>query len=284
MKPSLRRLTSLAAFATFALLLSACGEGEAKPPQSSAPASAVDTAKPAKAEVKKNPLQLIDDAGTPPSDYAAYVELVSGTDLAYHYNALAAEPDSYEVIAKSIRFIPGDDDTTQLIRTISNDGDAFKRRDAMTELTPKLDAAIAQAGATKWVKFMMDLDPTEYDFDKLGFNMAGSHFNSIDAPIHNRNFIQINDNPRYVFGFANGPDIRFLPVADEAEARKLQDLFARNRVMAMFYGQIGATQDTSPSARESEQRRGVLLKVSSIKLVAKDDRGQPTDVVYSHTF
>jgi hypothetical protein len=280
-----RRLAGLASLAAVALMLTACGDSTATTSTQGLQAPAKNAAANASPQKPaKNPFHLVDTAGSPPKDHADYLEITSGNQIAFFYNAHAPEREDGEVIAKSIQFFNADEELADLASTISSTQDAFKRRDALTTFNAKVDTEIHKAANTQWIKTMIQLDNSQYDFDKQGFNLAGGLFFPINTPILNKAFVQVNDNYRYKLGFSNGPDIAFIPVPDEAQAREIQDLFARGRIIGMFYGQVGATQDSSISGRQSEQTRAVLMNVSSIKLIALDSLGQPGQLVYSHTY
>ena len=141
------------------------------------------------------------DAGKPLSTYA---ELDSGNQLMFLYVAASRLPPDFTKLARSYS------------KEFRNTSDSFRQNDLLQAIKPQLDQRIAQARADPYG--WMDVDNAElgaYDFQRKGFPVGAFEEGS---------YRYFYDNSDYRLGWANGPQLAFAPVPDEAIARQLESM------------------------------------------------------------
>ena len=189
------------------LALSACKKHDADAGSAGAPAptgllgnAAAEAKAKAKAEEARAALPQ-PDAGKPLS---AYVELESGNQLMFLYVAASKLPPDFTKLARSYS------------KEFRDTSDAFRQNDLLRAIRPQLEQKIAQASTDPYA--WMDVRDAElgaYDFQRKGFPVGAFEEGS---------YRYFNDNYDYKIGWANGPQLAFAPVADEAIARQLESM------------------------------------------------------------
>lgn len=162
----------------------------------------------------------------------SYVEINSGIQLMFLYEATSGMPVNYEKVAK------------QYSKEYRNESDSFKQRDLLMALKPRIDAEIAAVKANPYGVFEIDRNPlSTYDFDKKGFPIQA--FN--DERYH-----YFNDAYEYKLGWSNYRQLAFAPVSDEGIARQLEnmrtDYSNQPRLRVFFFAQSVDLNDTKIKA------------------------------------
>lgn len=212
-------LTTILVAATLASL-AACGE-RADANKGAAP-NLADVTAPAAMEAIK---QDVKRAALPKANKATpadeYVEISSGNQIMFSYLSLAAMPVDYKEIAGIYS------------RDFANAADEFRKNDLLTALKPKIDAEVAKAGQRRYAKVTIDRPIEKYDFDKKGFPLESSVWES-------GSYRYFSDNSAYRVGFSNGDAFRYLSVAAEDSARAIEAMrsaYEPLQLVVYFYTQ-----------------------------------------------
>jgi len=218
--------TPLAAVLAAALLASACSRTE------NAPAQAPQAAKKAPPDEAKLPpvpeandpqfwakasdrkraeaLGTVDAKADRATPLASYRTVEGPADIAFAAAALSKSPPDLEKLAAEL-----DPRFTQI-------SDGFKRKDALAGLMPRIEAGLAQARSSRYLRLEFDSPGlAAYDFSRKGFEIRDL------GPMATYGYTTSNARVRYL----NGDQFGFLPVADEAVARKIET--KRNEFRAM---------------------------------------------------
>ena len=156
--------------------------------------------------------------GTPAEEY---VEFSSGNQIMFTNLSLAAMP----VDSKEIARVYSQD--------FANATDEFRKNDLLTALKPKIDAEVAKAGQRRYGKVTIDRPIEKYDFDKKGFPVESSVWES-------GSYRYFSDNSNYRVGFSNGDAFRYLNVAAEESARAIEAMrsaYEPLQLVVYFYTQ-----------------------------------------------
>lgn len=133
-----------------------------------------------------------------------FIEYNSGNQLMFAYLGLTPVPIDYPEVMR--RYSPD----------YARQSDEFKKNDLLTALKPKLDSEVAEAKSQRYIKLVIDAPIDKYDFEKKGFPVSGA----IWEPTSYRYFY---DNADYKIGFTNGQRFRYLKLASEDDARKIEE-------------------------------------------------------------
>jgi hypothetical protein len=155
-----------------------------------------------------------------------YVSLSSGNQLMFMYYGLSNTPVDHEKIAQSY---------SQEYRSTN---DAFKQKDILNALTPRIDSEIAKAKDLRYFRTADEASLGSYDFSAKAFHINNS--------IGDGTYGYFNDNTNYKYSFTNGQSFSMLKVADEAKARQIESLIGKYPKMKIeFYSY---TQDIDPNS------------------------------------
>lgn len=208
------------AFAAVLATLAGCGQKAAlngAPAPSLADATAPQTVEAIKENVARAALPKANKA-TPAEDY---IEFTSGHQIMFAYLALAAMPVDYKDIA------------TTYAQDFAQASDEFRKNDLLTALKPKIDGEVAKAGKRRYAKMTIDNPIQKYDFEKKGFPIEGSVWQS-------GSYRFFSDNSNYRVGFSNGDAFRYLSVPAEDSARAIEALrskYEQMHLVVYFYTQ-----------------------------------------------
>lgn len=222
--------------------LAACGDkpGAATGQPTLAEATAPKAVEAIRQEIVRTALPKADKA-TPA---ASYLELSSGNQLMFAYLALAGMPIDYAKVAADIS------------PDYSRSSDEFRKNDLLTALKPKIDAAVAQAGAQRYVRIEVDSPIDKYDFEQKGFLLDSSIWEAGST----RYF---HDNASYQLGFTNGTAFRYLKVPAEDVARTIEGL--RSKYEALHLVVYAFAQDADLSKK--------LVRAEIVKVDLVDKKG-----------
>lgn len=208
-------LTTLAA----ATILAACGKDdtltEHGPESTGALAAAV---KQAEETSRQDAVPKAD----PAKPLSTYPEVKSGQQVMFLYVAASKLPPDFEKLAENFS------------REYRQSNDAFRKNDLLQALKPQLEQGIAQAAENPygWVE-LSDADLQTYDFTRKGFTVG--EFTSSGR------YRYFNDASGYRYTWANGEQVAFAPVEDEAIARELEAMRSKwnatPRLKVYFYAQ-----------------------------------------------
>lgn len=243
--------TALAAILALSLL-SACSDDSTdssakQPPTAPAAATPAAPAAATPAPVPAAPVLAQPDV-TAPAD--RYVTLESGNQLMFQYYARTGLPLDYGRVAGDI--------SNEYRQTT----DAFRQRDLLAALKPRIDASLAQAKNTSYLRMDFDLYSSQlsaYDFDRKGFQLEPFK----DAS----SFRYFNDNNRFHIAFSNAQRYAFLPVADEATARLMETLRTKYENLVVRAYLFANDADTSNQTVKAIVVRIVLLDKKGRELV-----------------
>ncbi len=230
-------------FAAVIATLAGCGQkadGNGAAALNLADATAAKTVETIKEDVARAALPKANKA-TPMEDY---IEFTSGNQIMFAYLALAAMPVDYKDIANTF---------SQDFRQAS---DEFRKNDLLTALKPKIDGEVAKAGKRRYAKLTIDNPIQKYDFEKKGFPVEGSVWQS-------GSYRFFSDNSSYRVGFSNGDAFRYLNVPSEESARAIEGLRSKYEQMNLviyFY-----TQEADVSNK--------TIKAEIVKLALLDKAG-----------
>lgn len=224
-------------FAALALsvALSACSqEAPQTPPVPAQPAAAP-------APVAAVPLPQAD----PATPLAQYQTLNSGNQLMFLYHALSRLPIDEDAAAQS------------LSRDYATTSDAFRKRDLLAALKPRIDAGIS--GATPYLR--LDVNGSRslldsYDFKRQGFNVKEFSDSGSSRYFH--------DNTRFQIRFSNTEQVNFFPVKDEDAARQIEGSLNRHEELILRI--YAFANDTDPARQH--------VKAVVTRLVLTDPRGK----------
>jgi len=230
---------------TFVLLTGCSDDGNPKPVANATPAPANMATAPAAAlavPVAASALPQPDPA-TPKDRYEA---LQSGNQLMFQYYAHAGLPLDYPAIAG---FMSNEYRQTS---------DSFRQHDLLEALRPRIDAALAHAKSSPYLRMDIDMagELSAYDFTRKGFDLK---------TFDDRAFRYFGDNSRYRLEFSNGTRYAFLPAADEAAARTIEGL--RTKFQGLTLRVFLFINDADPS---NEHVKGVITNV-----ILMGKQGQP---------
>lgn len=173
-----------------------------------------------------------------------YIEFNSGNQLMFSYLALAGMPLDYKEI------------TTRYSQEYARSSDEFRKNDLLTALKPKIDAEVAAASAQRYFKVTLDNPIEKYDFEKKGFPVNSSIWES-------GSYRYFHDNNEYKLGFTNGDSFRYLTAISEDDARKIESM--RSKYNAMDVIVYGFVQSADPSSK--------TLKTQIVNIVLTDKKG-----------
>ena len=186
------------------LALTSCKKDDAKADADTAPAAPSGVLGQATAQAKAAEAKAAlpqPDAAKPLS---TYVELESGNQLMFLYVAASKLPPNYEKLAAAFS------------SEYRNTSDSFRKNDLMQAIKPQLEQKIAQASTDPYAWMgVSNAELGAYDFQRKGFPVGAFEEGS---------YRYFNDNYGYKIGWANGPQLAFAPVADEAVARQLESM------------------------------------------------------------
>ncbi|MBB5367405.1 MULTISPECIES: DUF4852 domain-containing protein [unclassified Janthinobacterium] len=209
--------------------LAACSDKAASPAPTLADATAPKTVAAIKQEVVRAALPKADKS-TPA---ASYLELTSGNQLMYSYLSLAAMPIDYAKIAGVVS------------SDYARSSDEFHKNDLLKVLQPKIDAAVDQAGAQRYVRLKIDNPVNKYDFEQKGFPLDSSLWESGST----RYFF---DNPAYKLSFSNGDGFRYLNVPAEDAARNIEGLRSKYQALQLVVYAFAQDADISQNLVRAE--------------------------------
>lgn len=205
-------LTTFAA----ALALTACGksEPEATKPEAAKP-SLSDASQSKVQEKAKETIAAKAPRGDQAKELAEYAELDSGKQLMFLNLALSGMPADYERIASNIS------------QNYNRENDTFKKNDMLKALKPGIDQEIEAAKSRRYVYLDTDDSPLEtFDFNQSAFPMKLLSTDSY------RYFYDISN---YRAKFDHIAPFATLKVADEAQAREIEQLRTKYRLRARIY-------------------------------------------------
>lgn len=245
--------TALAAFLALSML-SACTDDAVSSPAAPPPATGTATpaANGAAPSAAAPPAPAVHALPQPALDTPAdrYVPLESGNQLMFQYYARTGLPLDYERVAPDIS------------NEYHQATDAFRQRDLLAALKPRIDASLAQARDTPYLRMDIDLyggSVSPYDFDRKGFLLEPFK----DAGTYR----YFNDNSRYRVAFSNAQRYAFLPVADEATARLIETLRTKYETMTLRTYLFVNDADTSNQSVKAVVVRIVVLDRKGRELV-----------------
>lgn len=181
------------------------------------------------------------DKSTPPENY---IELNSGNQLMFAYLGLMNTPPDYKEIAD------------QYSKDYARSSDEFKKNDLLEALKPRIDAEIAKAKSSRYVKLSLDRPIEKYDFEKKAFPLNSSLWEA-------GSYRYFSDHSAYKLSFSNGDAFRLLKTPTEEEARKIESLRAQYRELQLVV--YSFIQDANPSERS--------VKAEIVKVVLLDNKG-----------
>ncbi len=175
-----------------------------------------------------------------------YVTLESGNQLMFAYYALSGLPIDHATAAQ------------RMSREFRDTSDSFRKRDLLEALKPRIDASVAQAHNTPYMR--LDIRGASllstYDFERKGFMVK-----ALSDASSSRYF---NDNSTYQIKFPNSESFALLPVEDEAQARKLEDMVSKYQSMELRVYAFANDTDTAQN----------VVKALITRIVVTDQRGQ----------
>lgn len=173
-----------------------------------------------------------------------YVELNSGNQIMFAYLGLMNTPPDYKEIAD------------QYSKDYGRTQDEFKKNDLLNALKPRIDAEIAKAKTSRYLKLSLNNPVDKYDFEKKAFPLNKSLWES-------GSFRFFSDNSTYKLSFSNGEAFRFLSTANDEDARKIEGL--RTQYEALELVAYCFFQDADPSNRS--------VKAEIVKVALVDKKG-----------
>lgn len=178
---------------------------------------------------------------------AQYMTLESGNQIMYAYYALSGLPVDHAATAELI---------SRDYRVSTN---SFRKRDLLAALKPRIDASVAEAANSPYVR--LDINGSSsllssYDFQRKGFLVK-----ALEDASATRYF---NDNSRYRIKFPNAEAFSMLPVTDEAQARKIEELLSKYETLVL---RVHAFANDSDPAQQ-------VVKATITRIVLTDNRGR----------
>lgn len=219
--------------------LSACSQEAPQTPPAPAQPAAAPSAAPG--PVAAVPLPQAD----PATPLAQYQTLNSGNPLMFLYHALSRLPIDEDAAAQS------------LSRDYATTSDAFRKRDLLAALKPRIDAGIA--GATPYLR--LDVNGSRSLLDSYDFKRQGFNIKEFSDSGSSRYF---NDNTRFQIRFSNTEQVNFFPVKDEEAARQIEG--SLNRHDELILRIYAFANDTDPARQH--------VKAIVTRLVLTDPRGK----------
>ncbi len=230
---------------TFIVIVGLLGCGEKAQTTTEPKTNIADSVSPKTVEaVKKEVVQ----AALPKADKSTplenFVEYDSGNQLMFSFLALADMPIDY----KEISAVYSQD--------YASASDEFKKNDLLTALKPRIDAEISKAKSQRYIKITIDSPIEKYDFEKKGFPLSTSIWES-------GSYRYFNDNNAYKLGFTNGEMFRYLTIAEETTARNIEALRSKYEPLNLIiYAYIQYSDLTNKT-----------IKSEIVKVILKDKKG-----------
>jgi hypothetical protein len=219
-----------------AAALAACGQKTDTAAPTLADATAPKAMEAIKEDVARASLPKANKA-TPIEDY---IEFSSGHQIMFAYLALAAMPVDYKEIASTYS------------QDFARASDEFRKNDLLIALKPKIDDEVSKAGKRRYAKMTIDNPIEKYDFDKKGFPVENSLWQS-------GSYRYFNDNSAYRLGFSNGDAFRYLNVASEEGARTIEGLRSKYEPLQMVVYFYTQEADVSKKSIKAEIVKIALL-------------------------
>ena len=142
----------------------------------------------------------------PDTPDSVYVALTSGKQIMFLHAAAFGVPANYDYLAG---------ETFPEYRATN---DAFKKRDMLASLQPKIDAMIADAKAHPYVTWTDTNEQLEhYDFSQHTFHDISQRFQGIGV-----GGLSFPDELGYTLAVSNGQEFQELHVTDDAKARAIE--------------------------------------------------------------
>lgn len=229
--------------------LSGCGDKAATNTEPK-PSLADATSPKAVEAIKKEIVQSALPKGEKSTPVESYVEYNSGHQLMFSYLALSKLPIDYKEIA------------TSYSRDYATTQDEFKKNDLLTALKPRIDGEVAKATAQRYIKITIGNPIQKYDFEKKGFPLDGSVWES-------GSYRYFNDNNAYKLGFTNGDAFRYLKVADESDARNIETLRSKYESMNLVIYVFAQDADITNKSVKAEIVKVVLVDKKGTTLASQ---------------
>jgi len=200
-----------------ALALAGCGDKQAMPGGNEAASNDVEAGR-----EEAGPGQAPAAAATPgpprpdmDKPLSTYPELQSGQQIMLLYIAASKLPPDFGKLAE------------QFSQEYRNTSDGFRRNDLLQSIKPQLERQIAAVAAAPYAWMLVSgATVRAYDFERRGFPV--SEFDGDSS----RYF---NDNYNYRLSWANGSQVQFVRVPDEAKAREMEALRNSNSLKLKIY-------------------------------------------------
>lgn len=133
-----------------------------------------------------------------------YQELDSGNQLMFLYVAVSKLPPDFAKLAEAYS------------KEYRSTSDSFRRNDLLKAIQPQLEQQIAAADSNRYLWVEIDQPSVRaYDFERKGFPIEDFDRGS---------YRYFYDNNDYSYDWANGAQVAFAPVPDEAVARQIETL------------------------------------------------------------
>lgn len=178
-----------------------------------------------------------------------YVQLTSGNQLMFMYYGLSNMPLDYEKITQAY---------SQEYRSTN---DAFKQKDILNALKPRIDSEVAKAKNMRYYRTEEQANLASYDFNAKGF--------PVNNQIGDGSFGYYNDNSSYRYAFTNGESFKMLKVADEAKARQIEALTKKYPPMKLVFYVYAQDADPSDLSVKSQIVKVRLLDASGNELLVQ---------------
>lgn len=169
------------------------------------------------------------DKNVPLSQYVLWNDDEPALYLLY---ALRNKNVDYEIAAKKVS------------AEYEREGDEFKRRDLMVALKPLIDSRILKAKSQRYFRFRQPLEignNGNYSFNKKGYYIGNDLSYWADKTsktywVYQNDPVEVGGNAKYALvDFTNYKDYRFIPVKDEAIARRMTAMKDKNPPMQIEY-------------------------------------------------
>jgi hypothetical protein len=178
-----------------------------------------------------------------------YIKITSGNQLMFMYYGLSNMPIDYEKIAQAYS------------REYNSTNDAFKQKDILNALKPRVDSEIAKVKDMRYFIVDYDANLASYDFNSKAF--------PINNPIGDGSVGYYYDNQRYQYAFTNGDGFKMLQVADEAKARQIESFSKKYQHMKLIIYAFAQDADPSNMAIQAQIVKIKLLDPSGGELVVQ---------------
>lgn len=231
---------SIVGLACLSIFISGCSK-------SNEPASTADTgginAVLSEANMKKVATAALPQANKE-TPLEQYIKLDSGNQLMFAYYAFTGLPVDYEAVAE------------RYAQDYRRTSDAFKKKDILAALKPRIDAEIAKIKEQRYFKFDEEVNLSHFDFNKKSFAVQS-------YLVREGGYLSFNDNNSYGVEITNGVQFAELKVADENTARALEKMVNdRARIVMQIY--VFAQDANTSNSR---------IKVQIVKVKLMDKHG-----------